>query len=102
LFTVQLNAAGEFGPMPSTVKRDGWRFDVRTNNGPLGNNFTILSPRQFLAPTPQATFAMNASNAANASVAASVADGSVTSSKLAPAPWPGAASLEFQRDSSMG
>ena len=84
LFTVQLNAAGEFGPNAFNGEARWLEIDVRTNNGPLGNNFTILSPRQFLAPTPQATFAMNASNAANASVAASVADGSVTSSKLAP------------------
>jgi len=50
----------------------------------LLNNFTVLSPRQLLTVTPQAAFALNASNAATASLAATVADGSISSSKLAP------------------
>ena len=93
LFTVQLNTAGEFGPNAFNGQARWLEVDVRTNNNILLNNFTVLSPRQLLTPTPHAAFALNSSNATfalnagtalNASFAATVADGSVTSSKLAP------------------
>jgi hypothetical protein len=47
-------------------------------------SWVYLDPRQPIDCAPQAMFAMNASNAMNASFAATVADGSISSSKLAP------------------
>src|ERR1043166_2900698 len=90
LFTVQLNTAGEFGPNAFNGQARWLEVDVRTNNNILLNNFTVLSPRQLLTPTPHAAFALNSSNATfalnagtalNASFAATVADGSVTRSE---------------------
>jgi hypothetical protein len=84
LFTVLINVNGEFGLNAFNGQARWLEIDVRTNNNMLTNNFIILSPRQLLTPTPHATFALNASNAMNASFAATVADGSISSSKLAP------------------
>jgi hypothetical protein len=84
LFTVQLNTAGEFGPNAFNGQARWLEVDVRTNNNILLNNFTVLSPRVPLTVAPHAAFALNSSNALNAAYAATVADGSVTSSKLAP------------------
>lgn len=84
LFTVELNQAGEFGPNAFTGQPRWLEIDVRTNTGGLGNNFTVLSPRQLLSATPQAIFANNAANSLSASFATAVADGSISSSKLAP------------------
>jgi len=84
LFTVQLNASGEFGPNAFNGQARWLQIGVRTNSANNAfNNFTFLTPRQPLDATPQAMFALNASNAVNASFAAGVADGAITSSKLA-------------------
>jgi hypothetical protein len=83
LFTVELNAFGEFGTNAFNGQARWLQIGVRTNSNALAN-FVYLNPRQPLTPTPQAIFALNASNAMNASFAANVADGSVTGSKLAP------------------
>jgi hypothetical protein len=69
LFTVQLNTAGEFGTNAFVGNARWLEVDVRTNGGPLINNFTVLSPRQFLAPAPQAMFAATAASASTADVA---------------------------------
>lgn len=84
LFTVQLNTNGEFGTNAFNGESRWLQIGVRTNStNNAFNNFTFLAPRQPLDATPQAMFALNASNAVNASVAANVADGAITSSKLA-------------------
>jgi hypothetical protein len=84
LFAVELNANGEFGPNAFNGQARWLEVDVRTNNNVLTNNFIVLTPRQPLTLAPHAMFALNASNAMNASFAATVADGSISSSKLAP------------------
>jgi len=90
LFTLELNSYGEFGPSAFNGQARWLQMGVRTNNNNALNPWIYLNPRQPLDPTPQAMFALNASNsvnasfAANASFASSVADGSITSSKLAP------------------
>jgi len=83
LFTVQLNADGEFGTNAFNGQARWLQIGVRTNSANMFINFTFLSPRQQLDATPQAMFALNASNAVNASFATNVADGAITSSKLA-------------------
>jgi hypothetical protein len=83
LFSVELNAFGEFGTNAFSGQARWLEIGVRTNSNALAN-FVYLNPRQPLTPAPQAIFALNASNAMNASFAANVADGSVTGSKLAP------------------
>jgi len=84
LFTVSLNANGEFGPDAFTGQARWLQIGVRTNSGGLLNNFTFLAPRQPLTPAPCALFASNAVTALNASFAANVADGAITGLKLAP------------------
>lgn len=84
LFTVQLNVNGEFGPDAFNGHARWLQIGVRTNSANNAfNNFTFLTPRQPVAATPQAMFAVNASNAVNANVAATVENGAITSSKLA-------------------
>jgi hypothetical protein len=84
LFTVELNVYNEFGNNAFNGQARWLGIGVRTNNNNAMNPWIYLDPRQPLDCTPQAMFAMNASNAMNASFAATVADGSISSSKLAP------------------
>jgi hypothetical protein len=84
LFTVELNAYNEFGTSAFNGQARWLQIGVRTNNNNAMNPWINLEPRQPLDCTPQAMFAMNASNAMNASFAATVADGSISGSKLAP------------------
>lgn len=84
LFTVELNAYHEFGTNAFNGEARWLQIGVRTNNNNAMNPWIFLDPRQPLDCAPQAMFAMNASNAMNASFAATVADGSISSSKLAP------------------
>jgi hypothetical protein len=80
LFTVQINANGEFGPNAFNGQARWLEIDVRTNNNALTNNFIILSPRQPLTPTPHSAFALNASNSVNAAYATNAAFASNASS----------------------
>lgn len=85
LFTVSLNANGEFGPNAFIGQARWLQIGVRTNSANNAfNNFTFLAPRQPLTPAPCALFASNAMTALNASYAANVADGAITGLKLAP------------------
>jgi hypothetical protein len=84
LFTVQLNANGEFGPNAFTGQARWLQIGVRTNGYNQFNHLTLLAPRQPLTPAPCALFASNAMTALNASYAADVADGAITGVKLAP------------------
>src|SRR5690349_15335049 len=78
LFTVQLNANGEFGPDAFNGQARWLQIGVRTNSANNAfNNFTFLTPRQPVAAIPQTMFAVNAN------VAATVENGAITSSKLA-------------------
>ena len=81
LFTVAINEYNEFGPGAFGGSARWLEISTRTNNNALGNNFIPLSPRQSIVLTPQAAFAVNA---LSATVATSVVDGAITSSKLAP------------------
>jgi len=83
-FTVELNSYGEFGANAFNGQARWLQIGVRTNSNNLMNPWIYLDPRQPLDCAPQAIFAMNSSNAMNASFAATVADGSISSSKLAP------------------
>src|SRR6185369_16414157 len=67
LFTVELNRYGEFGANAFNGQARWLQIGVRTNNNNALNPWVDLSPRQALTQAPHATFAMNASNAANAS-----------------------------------
>jgi hypothetical protein len=70
LFTVQLNANGEFGPSAFTGQARWLQIGVRTNSANNAfNNFTFLAPRQPLTPAPCALFASNATQAATANLA---------------------------------
>ena len=82
-FTVELNSHGEFGTNAFKGEARWLQIGVRTNSNNALNPWIHLSPRQALHSTPQAMFAQNASNADNASIAATVADGAITGSKLA-------------------
>src|SRR3989442_12667555 len=84
LFTVSLNANGEFGPNAFTGQARWLQIGVRTNSNNAFNNFTFLAPRQPLTPAPCALFASNAMTAVKATLADNVADGAVTGLKLAP------------------
>jgi hypothetical protein len=84
LFTVELNAYHEFGTNAFNGQARWLQIGVRTNSNSLMNPWIYLDPRQPLDCAPQAMFAMNASNALTASFASTVADGSISSSKLAP------------------
>ena len=84
LFTVELNAYNEFGTNAFNGQARWLQIGVRTNNNNAMNPWINLEPRQPLDCAPQAMFALNASNAMNASFASMVADGSISSSKLAP------------------
>ena len=84
LFTVELNAYNEFGTNAFNGQARWLQIGVRTNSNNAMNPWVFLNPRQPLDCTPQAMFAENAGNAAKADLAASVADGAITSSKLAP------------------
>jgi hypothetical protein len=84
LFTVELNAYDEFGTNAFNGQARWLQIGVRTNNNNAMNPWIYLDPRQPLDCAPQAMFAQNASSAMNASFASSVADGSISSSKLAP------------------
>jgi len=92
LFTVELNANNEFGSSAFNGSTRWLEISTRTNNNNANNNFVLLTPRQPLTLTPQATFAVNAMNA---SFAANVADGAITSSKFAPGAlsWAGLAGI---------
>lgn len=81
LFTVELNAYNEFGTNAFNGQARWLQIGVRTNNNNAMNPWIFLDPRQPLDCAPQAMFAMNANNA---SFASSVADGSISSAKLAP------------------
>lgn len=81
LFTVELNADNEFGTNAFNGQARWLQIGVRTNNNNLMNPWIYLDPRQPLDCAPQAIFALNANNA---SFASTVADGSISSSKLAP------------------
>ncbi len=84
LFTVELNADNEFGTNAFNGEARWLQIGVRTNSNNALNPWINLDPRQPLDCTPQALFALKASNAMTASFASSVADGSISSSKLAP------------------
>jgi hypothetical protein len=84
LFTVELNADNEFGTNAFNGQARWLQIGVRTNNNNAMNPWIFLDPRQPLDCAPQAMFAQNASNAMTASIASTVADGSISSSKLAP------------------
>jgi hypothetical protein len=69
LFTVELNADGEFGTNALNGQARWLQIGVRTNSGHAFNNFTFLSPRQALTPAPMAFFASSAAQAATANSA---------------------------------
>jgi hypothetical protein len=69
LFTVQLNANGEFGTNAFNGQARWLQIGVRTNSVNVFNNFTFLAPRQLLTPAPMAFFASSAAQAATASSA---------------------------------
>jgi hypothetical protein len=72
LFTVELNANGEFGPNAFNGQARWLQIGARTNSANNAfNNFTFLSPRQRLTPAPCALFASNAVQAATADTATS-------------------------------
>ncbi len=75
VFTVRLNENAEFHGNPFNGAPRWLEIGVRSN-GLLGN-FTVLKPRQSLDPTPYAAFALNAGSAIT------VADGAITTAKLA-------------------
>src|SRR5262245_17966751 len=81
LFTVELNAYNEFGTNAFIGQARWLGIGVRTNSNNAMNPWIFLEPRQPLDCAPQAMFALNASNA---SFASTVADASISSSKLAP------------------
>ena len=62
LFTVELNASGEFGPNAFNGEARWLQTGVRTNCNCLAN-FTFLHPRQHLTPAPHALFASAAGTA---------------------------------------
>jgi hypothetical protein len=84
LFTLELNSYGEFGTNAFNGQARWLQIGVRTNNNNAMNPWVNLWPRQPLDPAPHAFYALNASNSVNASFASTVADSSITSSKLAP------------------
>jgi hypothetical protein len=69
LFTVELNANGEFGTNAFNGQARWLQIGVRTNSAHVLNNFTFLSPRQSLTPAPMALFASRAAQAATANSA---------------------------------
>jgi hypothetical protein len=77
-FTVAL----DFGPTAFTGAARWLEIAVRTN-GAASRHFDILSPRQWLTPTPYAIYTAGAGTAANATVANSVSAGAVTGSGIA-------------------
>jgi hypothetical protein len=80
LFSVELNAYGEFGTNAFNGQARWLQIGVRTNSNNAMNPWINLSPRQPLSCAPLAMFA---GNAAKADMAAAVADGAITASKLA-------------------
>jgi len=80
LFSVELNAYGEFGTNAFNGQARWLQIGVRTNNNNAMNPWINLAPRQAVNCTPQAMFA---ESAGNAKTAATVADGAITASKLA-------------------
>jgi len=55
LFTVQLNAGGQFGP--TAFNGDARWLQIAVRSPASNGAFTTLGPRQAIAPTPYATFA---------------------------------------------
>ena len=82
-FTVELNAYGEFGTNAFNGQARWLQIGVRTNSNNAMNPWVYLSPRQAIHSAPQAMFAEKAANATRADIAATVADGAITTSKLA-------------------
>ncbi len=80
VFTVELNAYGEFGTNAFNGQARWLQIGVRTNSNNAMNPWIHLNPRQPIQCAPQAMFA---ENAGQANMAASVADGAITASKLA-------------------
>ena len=67
LFTVALNAGGEFGANAFSGNARWLQIAVRSPAG--GGGFTTLAPRQPLTAAPHALFALNAATATNATSA---------------------------------
>lgn len=83
LFTVELNANGEFGPNPFDGNARWLQIAVRCPTG--GGPFTPLSPRQEITPAPQSMYTVTAGNAIDADHALD-ADNALFADE---APWTG-------------
>lgn len=70
----------DFGQAPANFAAMWLEIGVRTNGS--AGDFTAVSPRQALLPTPYAFYALNSSNAVSAATASNVTPGSINSASI--------------------